>query len=160
VGQREGGREGLGAQPLREAQELVGDAAQRADPSAVGRGRAQRRAPKEEGTLRGSLSVSPARDLGGRMAVEVGFNTPYAAAQHEGHAIMHRGGRPASFSLSSSELGSSDVLSLGTAYEWRVRHYTESGTGPKYLENPLKELAPRFDADLGREIKRQLAWRR
>lgn len=45
-------------------------------------GEAQRQAPVEEGTLRGSGSVE-LRQVGNSLEVEVSFNTPYAARQHE-----------------------------------------------------------------------------
>jgi hypothetical protein len=97
--------------------------------------RAIPRTPMEESTLRGSGHVEPdvgvdhtARGIEKRVV----FSTPYAAAQHEGWAI-HPGG-----------------------YIWRARHYTTPGTGPKFLENPLKEMSPRYEAALAAHVKRRL----
>src|SRR4051794_36519310 len=71
-------------------------------------GRAQREAPVEEGTLRGSgeanVEVTPTRITG-----EVSFSTVYAARQHEEVTWKH-----------------------------------EKGGKAKYLEDPLKAMAPRY----------------
>ena len=71
-------------------------------------GRAQREAPVEEGTLRGSGSVEVTETFNG-VSVEVSFSTPYAAVQHEETSFHHPKGGKA-----------------------------------KYLEDPLKEMIPRY----------------
>lgn len=48
-------------------------------------------APVEEGTLRGSTVVDDATPE--HLVATMSFNTPYAAAQHEGYAVQMRGGR-------------------------------------------------------------------
>lgn len=56
-------------------------------------GKAQREAPVEEGTLRGSgkSEVTVEHD---RVSVEVSFSTPYAARQHEETSWKHpKGGK-------------------------------------------------------------------
>ena len=56
-------------------------------------GRAQREAPVDEGTLRGSGSVE-VTERGDRLSVEVSFSTPYAARQHEEVTWQHpKGGK-------------------------------------------------------------------
>lgn len=56
-------------------------------------GRAQREAPIDEGTLRGSAHAE-LRRMGDRFEVEVSFNTPYAARQHEEVTWEHpKGGK-------------------------------------------------------------------
>lgn len=82
------------------------------------------RAPLEEGGLRESGHVSPevgATHVGPTLEVEVAFDKPYAAAQHEAH------GPP---SWEGAE---------------RPFDYTEPGTGPKYLEGALLDNAPRLE---------------
>lgn len=71
--------------------------------------------------------------LGDTLSVEVSFDTPYAAAQHEGHAVMTRGGK---------------------SYTWRAKRWSEPGTGPKYLEGPLLEMAPRYLRALAENVRR------
>jgi hypothetical protein len=73
-------------------------------------------------------------DLGSRLEIEVSFSGPYAAAQHEGKAIMHRGGR---------------------AYLWIARNWPRGG-GPKYLERNLLAMAPRYAAVLAAEVRKEL----
>ena len=81
-------------------------------------GKAQREAPVDEGTLRGSgqskVTVTPAG-----VEVEVSFATPYAARQHEEATWKHPKGGKA-----------------------------------KYLEDPLKEMAPRYTAALAAAIRK------
>lgn len=56
-------------------------------------GRAQREAPVEEGTLRGS-GTSHVHEDGDTISVEVSFATPYAARQHEEVSWKHpKGGK-------------------------------------------------------------------
>lgn len=119
-------------------------------------GTAQRIAPEDEGTLAGSghivFVVNEAEYVDFHVAVEaalalaragtlrsfygeVRFSTPYAAAQHEGHAEMMRGGQ---------------------LVEWRVRNYSKPGRQAKYLEQPLLEKAPRYEAVLGAAIRPEL----
>lgn len=66
---------------------------------------------------------------------EVRFSAVYAAAQHEAIALMHRGDR---------------------AWVWQARNYPKGG-GPKYLERPFDERAPRYEAALAASIRPQLA---
>jgi hypothetical protein len=63
------------------------------------------------------------------------YNTPYAAAQHEGVAEMHRN---------------------GTIIHWEVHHHTTPGTKTKYLEDPLKKFTPRFEAFLAAHVRDRL----
>jgi hypothetical protein len=103
--------------------------------------------PRDTGTLRGSGSVlvqnkhfmsadpvggnpTPATagdaKLGrGEIVAQVGFNTPYAAYQHEG------------------------VRMDGTR---QVTDYTEPGSGSKFLERPLLQNAAAYKAIIGKAI--------
>ena len=103
--------------------------------------------PRETGTLRGSGSVmvqnkhfmsadpvggspTPATagdaQIGpGEIVAQVGFNTPYAAYQHEG------------------------VRMDGTH---QVSEYTEPGSGAKFLERPLLANAAGYKAIIGKAI--------
>ena len=84
-------------------------------------------APIETGDLRASAVVEVDADRArGRVEATVSFNVPHAAAQHEGHAEMHR---------------------HGTAYTWQAREWPGGG-GPKYLERNLKALVPRYTAHI------------
>jgi hypothetical protein len=113
-------------------------------------------APVEEGTLRGSghivwlvndreypadafpaaaeeaIRLAVAGELR-RFQAEIRFSTVYAAAQHEGIAVMTRG---------------------HTAWVWQAHNYPRGG-GPKYLERPLLERAPRYEGVLARAIGSQ-----
>lgn len=121
-------REGL----ERSLHDLLGRAIERA-PEGVGGAGIE---PSEDpGRLRASGHVTPIEIESGRLSGKVAFDTPYAAAQHEGHAIMHRG---------------------GTEYEWRARKWSVPGTGPKYLENPLKEMAPRYVRAIAENVARTI----
>jgi hypothetical protein len=109
-------------------------------------GRAAADAPIETGRLRGSVSPGGDPQYGGdpgpavvveegdRMEVSVTFSTPYAAAQHEGHATMHRG---------------------DTVYEWRARNWPLGG-GPKFLERNLTAMAPRYEAALAAAVAAEM----
>lgn len=107
-------------------------------------GRAVERAPKgvggpgidpseDPGRLRASGHVTPIEVQGSRLVGHVRFDTPYAAAQHEGHAIMHRGGK---------------------TYEWVARQWSVPGTGPKYLEGPTTEMLPRYVRAIAASVAR------
>ncbi len=107
--------------------------------------------PHKEGTLRGSGSAfvrnklvgttesmgkggTPARDHDdpddpSTMAVTVGFNTPYAAYQHEG------------------------VRADGTH---RVQNYSDDGVGAKFLEIKMREFMDDYTAIVEEEIQRSL----
>lgn len=102
-------------------------------------GEAQRRAPHEEGTLAASGHIEPEGGFAtlpdGTQYIEVVFSTVYAAAQHEGWAIMHSG---------------------GTEWRWEARHYSKAGTGPKYLEGPIKENLNRYERIVGMAIEVEL----
>lgn len=114
-------------------------------------------APIEEGTLRGSGHVvwlvngqefadhefQAAVQTAIRLAEEgtlrtfygeARFSTVYAAAQHEGIALMSRG---------------------DAVWVWQARNYPRGG-GPKYLERPLMERAPRYEAVLAASVRREL----
>ena len=84
-------------------------------------GRAQRRAPIDEGTLRGSGHASDPVWRGSHVESVVSFNTPYAAVQHERLDYVHRTGGEA-----------------------------------KYLEGPLKEMAPHYAAFLAGVVRREM----
>lgn len=111
------------------------DAAERAVTAAANDllGRAQRDAPVDTGALRASGAVDVTRTPGGAEA-EVAFSRPYAAAQHEGHATMSRG---------------------GTTYEWTVRQNPKGG-GPKYLEKNLLAMAGRYERIIGETVRQAL----
>jgi hypothetical protein len=83
-------------------------------------GQAQRSAPVDEGTLRGSGAVKITEKLDG-VEAEISFDTPYAARQHE---------------------------------EVTYRH--PKGGKAKYLEDPLKAMAPRYLAALRKAVERAL----
>lgn len=102
--------------------------------------------PLKEGTLRGSGSVfvdgkllatspgagTPATDAGdlnrpGTLEALVGFNTPYAAYQHEG---MRKDGTHV------------------------VRNYSEPSSGVKFLENKLNANRDKYLAILNGEIRK------
>jgi hypothetical protein len=99
-------------------------------------GRAQRLAPLEEGTLRGSGHLEPEvgvnRTATG-LECHVIFDTPYAAAQHEASG-------PPSWEHAERPL-----------------HYTTPGTGPGYLSQPLKDMGPRYVAAIAANVRRALA---
>ena len=112
-------------------------------------------APVDTGTLRGSVSPggdpesggSPTAEVlerdvsGGReLEVSVTFSTPYAAAQHEGWAIHHR----------------RDASGRIRTHRWEA-HRWPGGGGPKYLERPLLEMAPRYEAALAETVRRAFA---
>jgi hypothetical protein len=104
--------------------------------------------PVDEGTLRGSGSVfvgnrlvgtsekrgsggTPATEIGATLArnnltATIGFNTPYAAYQHEGHRAD----------------GSHSVT-----------EYTEPSAGPKFLENKLNGNRDDYMAIIAAEIR-------
>lgn len=107
--------------------------------------------PLDEGTLRGSGSVhvngefkkaspnaggqpTPNTDnipaqIGDAIVASVGFNTDYAAAQHEG---------------------------FRTGPDGRIiefHNYTHSGTGAKFLERPMAENTEQYLGIVAREIK-------
>lgn len=89
-------------------------------------------APLEDGRLRESGHVEPevgAQRRGDYVEVEVAFNTPYAAAQHEAY------GPP---SWEGAE---------------RPLHYSEPGTGPKYLENALKQHEGEIEAVVAAAVR-------
>lgn len=121
-------------------------------------GAAVENAPIDEGTLRASghvvYVVNDVEFHGGQYAeavamavelaatgaltafyAEVRFSTEYAAAQHEGIALMHRAGH---------------------SWLWQARNYPKGG-GPKYLERPFDERASRYEAALAASIRPQLA---
>lgn len=121
-------------------------------------GEAVNAAPVDEGTLRQSGhilwvvngrefpasefegAVEYAVSLGERLVHfygEVRFSTVYAAAQHEGIAIMSNG---------------------NAVWVWQARHYPKGG-GPKYIERPLMEKAPRYQAALAVAIDPMLGGR-
>lgn len=110
-------------------------------------------APKDEATLRRSAHVAyvvnfdeqPDFAVAKRLAVELAkvgqlvdfhavlrFATPYAAAQHEGSAIMLRASGPV---------------------RWTAREYTTPGTGKKYLERPLFAEIPAARETLDLSVK-------
>lgn len=115
-------------------------------------GESQRIVPLEEGTLAGTgevvYVVNGAEFTGGSALSEataaavrlakagalaevhgrLQYGTPYAAAQHEGHATMHRG---------------------GASWEWTAQHYTAPGRGPKYVSRPLNANVARYREAIG-----------
>lgn len=85
-------------------------------------GRAQREAPVEEGTLRGSGSVEIRSNPDGTgVSGEVSFDTVYAARQHEEVTWTHPKGGKA-----------------------------------KYLEDPLKAMAPRYAAAIAAAVRQSI----
>jgi hypothetical protein len=71
----------------------------------------------------------PVKDLPKVMTASVGYNTPYAAYQHEGERKD------------------------GTQ---KVENYQHTGTGAKFLEKPLFENSKDYMAILSREIRKAL----
>ena len=69
------------------------------------------------------------RVQGDMIVGEVAFNSPYAAYQHEGH--RQDGSRP-------------------------VRHYSEEGVGPKFLEIAMKQHAEGYFAIIADEVRKVL----
>ncbi len=118
---------------MNEMQRAAEDALQRSGNDLLGR--AVSLAPLRDSDLRESGHVEPAEgvrhDAAHRPYVDVIFNQVYAAAQHEGAP-----GPPASWAH-KTELD-----------------YTTPGTGTKYLEGPLLELAARYEAVIGAAVKR------
>jgi hypothetical protein len=96
--------------------------------------------PLEEGTLRGS-AVYPSNDDGSHSATPehlesmVSYNTVYAAAQHEGWALQHRG----------------DKIIL-----WVVKHHSEPGTKTHFLSDPYKAMVPRMEPFIAASIRKAL----
>ena len=97
--------------------------------------------PLEQGTLRAS-EVYPGNDVDGshtatedNLESKVSFNTVYAAAQHEGWAIQHRGGK--------------EVF-------WQVKNYSEPGTKSKFLEDPWKKMIPRMEPFIAASIRKAI----
>lgn len=87
--------------------------------------------PLKDGELRGSQDVIDDVDRERTII----YRTPYAAAQHEGHADQIRHGKPVHLEF---------------------RHYTTPGTGPKYLEIPFKATAPRLAGHIAKRVQEAL----
>lgn len=105
-------------------------------------GRAANAAPIESGRLRGSVSPggdptfggnpdAEVRELGDRFEVSVTFSTPYAHAQHEGYIDYEIDGKPVHVEFKNHPRGG----------------------GKKYLEGPLKAMAPRYEAVIAAKVK-------
>lgn len=60
-----------------------------------------------------------------KLIATLSYDAPYAAAQHEGKAIIERDG---------------EVIN------WQVAEYTTEGTKKKYLEDPLKAAIPELES--------------
>jgi hypothetical protein len=103
--------------------------------------------PMETGALRASGKISKYAEEGD-LHVVITFDTPYAAAQHEGKATMRRGGT----AVRASSRASAHVRG-GTTYEWRAQHYSTPGTGPKYLEWPMKDFTFEYEHELAKVIQ-------
>jgi hypothetical protein len=131
-----------GAAALRRVQDAAKDAVERAAHDLLAR--AIPLTPMEEATLRQSGHVEEPVIQGNRISVAVSFNTPYAAAQHEGHAIRTTVGK------------SAGPLQVVHVTHWRARQYTTPGTGPKYLERPLKEMAATYRAAIAASVRAAL----
>lgn len=84
--------------------------------------------PMLTGHLRGSAVTEVVEDDAREFRMEVSFNTPYAAAQHEGGWVT------------------------GPNAGVRIKNYTTPGTGPKYLESPLKAMLPRYRDVIGKSV--------
>lgn len=79
---------------------------------------------EETGRVNEATAAQPRNPLGqfatyaeADMVATVEYDSPYAAAQHEGEMTYERGGK---------------------VIEWKAEHYTVPGTKKKYLEDPLK----------------------
>lgn len=117
-------------------------------------------APLDEGTLRGSGSAfvnnqlvatnpktggepTPATEDDEKIPPDmfvgvVGFNTPYAAYQHEGR---RRG-------------GAGQFRGAGVAGgKYVVKNYTHSGVGPKFLEKKMVDNFETYQAVVGNEVR-------
>lgn len=95
-------------------------------------GEAVQLAPLETGRLRESARVDTERDDENGYRREVSFNTPYAAVQHEGG------------------------WETGPLAGHRIRRYTTPGTGPKYLEAPLKRAIPDLEPHISKRVSEAL----
>jgi hypothetical protein len=95
-------------------------------------GEAVELAPLETGRLRESARVDTDQDDERGYRREVSFNTPYAAVQHEGR------------------------WETGPLAGREIRHYTTPGTGPKYLEAPLKRAIPDVEPHIARRVREAL----
>lgn len=104
-------------------------------------GRSTAETPVESGELRGSARY-PSNDPPSAAEPEhleamVSFNTPYAAAQHEGIALQHR-----------TKPHPHEVL-------WVVKNHPGGGKS-HYLSDPFKEMVPRYEAAIAAAIKKAL----
>jgi len=117
-------------------------------------------APVDTGTLRASVSPGPGGELvmreqprsnGERIEVEVSFSTPYAAVQHEGHALMHH--KVNVYERTGPRGGWKKVGQKLVEYTWRARRWPGGG-GPKFLERNVTAQAPRYERILKAAVER------
>ena len=87
------------------------------------------------GSAHGPINDPDSAATAGHLEAEVSFRTPYAAAQHEGIAVMRRG---------------------DTEYVWKVRQYTTPGTKKKFLADPLKAQVHELERRVAEEIAKDM----
>lgn len=124
-------------------------------------GRAISETPVREGELRASARY-PGNDPESRatpdnLIAQVSFNTPYAAAQHEGRALQHRKyavkpivkeGKTVGFFTDKSVVDPHTVL-------WVVKDHPGGGKS-HYLSDPFKSMVARYEAVVAANIKKEL----
>lgn len=93
--------------------------------------------PMRTGNLRGSRFIRYPAERGGTIEGEMGYTANYAAAVHE--------------------MGGGNQISAGGRVFARGIHWSQPGTGPKYLENPARAHAPKMIPNM---VKRMQAWLR
>jgi hypothetical protein len=116
--------------------------------------------PLENGELRAS-AVYPGNDPDGASAAteddleaNVSYNTVYAAAQHEGWAEQNRM-HPVVFIKDVGWRTLTDKIYPHTVL-WKVKKYSEPGTGAHYLSNPYKRMIPRIEPFVAASISKGL----
>jgi hypothetical protein len=120
-------------------------------------GQAIAETPVEEGTLRASARY-PANDSESAatpnvLEAQVSFNTPYAAAQHEGQALQHR-----QFAVKPDGHGGffTDINDIKPhTVLWVVKNHPGGGKS-HYLSDPLKAMVNRYEQAIARSISERL----
>lgn len=100
------------------------------------------RIPRESGQLAQSDRIAPARSTERNPKGRLAYTAPHAAAQHEG-GITRTVER-----VVDEETGERGPVEERIEFE----HYTTPGTGPKFLEAPLREMAG--DGSIARNVAR------
>lgn len=124
-------------------------------------GRAIEEAPVLTGELRASARF-PGNDPDARayetdLEASVSFNTPYAAAQHEGFAEQHRQYAVVPIVKSGVVVGFfTDKTKLKPhTVQWVVKNHPGGGK-THYLSDPLKAMVDRYQAVIAASVKKSL----